>query len=97
MQDKIEFLEDELLKFRADTIPFTAVKNEMSVQYPNVANMAYGKTVVTNFKTRQDTNPVFYIKWKLGIEEEVISAEKAAISKWLKVRLNNKKVKVINY
>jgi uncharacterized hydrophobic protein (TIGR00271 family) len=94
---RIEFLEDELLKYRSDTIPFNAVKNEMIVQYPNVKNMAYGKTVATNFKSKQDTFPTFFIQWNQEIPEEDIEIEKKAIHKWLKVRLGDKKVKVIKY
>lgn len=94
---KIEFLEDELLKLRSDTIPFSAVKNEMKVQYPNVLYMAYGKTVTTNFKSKQDTTPTFFMQWKSKLTEEEITEEKQAVEKWLKVRLNNSKVKVISY
>lgn len=94
---KISFLEDELLKFRSDTIPFMAIKNEMIVQYPNVSSMAFGKTISTNFKQKQDTIPTFYIHWKNEMEQEDIDKEKLAIQKWLKVRLGDKNVRVVNY
>jgi uncharacterized hydrophobic protein (TIGR00271 family) len=94
---KIEFLEDELLKFRSDTIPFSAVKNEMKVQYPNVVTMSFGKTIATNFTDQQDTIPVFFIQWNSTLSEEEIDVERVAIEKWLKVRLSNKKVSIIKY
>ena len=94
---KIEFLEDELLKLRSDTIPFSAIKREMNVQYPNIAFMSFGKTISTNFKSKQDTIPTFFIQWKTNLTEEEISKEKIAVEKWLKVRLNNDRVSVINY
>lgn len=93
----IEFLENELLKFKSDTIPFTAVKREMSVQYPNIAYMSFGKTISTNFKSKQDTTPTFFLRWKADLAEEEIAAEKIAIEKWLKVRLSDEKVSVIKY
>ncbi len=93
----IEFLEDELLKFKSDTIPYSAVANEMKVQYPNVNNMAFAKAVSTNFSGEKDTIPTFYIHWKASVELEAVEQEKIAIEKWLKVRLNDKNVMVVNY
>lgn len=93
----IEFLEDELLKFKSDTIPYNAVANEMIVQYSNVSNMAFAKAVSTNFNGKKDTIPTFYIHWKPSVEIEVVELEKLSIEKWLKVRLNDKNVKVVNY
>lgn len=94
---KIEFLQDELLKYRSDTIPFSAVKNEMKVQYPNVQYMAYGKTVTTNFKNKQDTTPTFFVKWNNTLTDDEIAVEKQAMEKWLKVRLSSQQVRVIKY
>ncbi len=93
----IKFLEEELLKFKSDTIPFTSVKKEMNVQYPNIAYMSFGKTISTNFEAKQDTTPTFFLKWKTDLTEEEITSEKMAIEKWLKVRLSDEKVSVIRY
>lgn len=93
----IEYLEDELFKLKSDTIPFTAVKKELQVQYPNVVEMSYGKTIVTNFKNSQDTIPAFFLRWKQNLTPEEVTAEKLAIEKWLKVRLSNQKTKVLSY
>jgi len=94
---KIEFLEEELLKFRSDTIPYVAVANEMIVQYPSLNSMSFAKSVTTKFSGKQDTVPTFYIHWKPNVEEEIVEQEKLAIQKWLKVRLNDKNVRVVNY
>ncbi|MCB0401068.1 MAG: DUF389 domain-containing protein [Flavobacteriales bacterium] len=94
---KITFLEDELLKLRSDTIPFTAIKKEMKVQYPNVIKMSYGKTISTNFNNKQDTTPTFYIHWKPDLPDNDIATEKTAIQKWLRVRLSDDKTTVVSY
>ena len=94
---KIEFLQDELLKYRSDTIPYVAVANEMIVQYPSLNSMSFAKAVTTKFSGKQDTVPTFYIHWKPNVEEEIVEQEKLAIQKWLKVRLNDKNVRVVNY
>jgi uncharacterized hydrophobic protein (TIGR00271 family) len=94
---KISFLENELIRYKGDTIPFTSLKNEIKVQYPQVLGMTYGKTISTNFKTKQDTFPAFFIQWdtKLSVEEQINNQKN--VENWLKVRLNDKKVRVINY
>ena len=92
--EKIDFLQNELIKHKGDTIPFTAIKNEMKVQYPAVVSMAYAKAISTNFEEKQDTITSFFITWKPDLEEEEISEQRFAIQNWLRVRLNNQKVRV---
>jgi len=94
---KISFLEDEVIRYKGDTIPFTALKKEIKVQYPDALGMTYGKTVSTNFKNKQDTIPTFFLKWNSQLEEGVLLSNRKNIEKWLRVRLNDKKVRVINY
>ena len=94
---KIEFLEDELYNLRSDTIPFTALKNEIKVQYPAALAMTYGKTVSTNFGNKQDTISTFFLSWDEELTEEELMTNKTNVQKWLRVRLNDKKLRVINY
>ncbi|MCO6499481.1 MAG: DUF389 domain-containing protein [Vicingus serpentipes] len=99
MNDKearIQFLEEELIRYQSDTIPFNAIKNEVLVQYKNVTGMAYGKTISTNFKI-QDTIPSFFIRWDSKLTPEEIKEKKLSMQEWLRVRLNNPKVRVVNY
>lgn len=95
--DKIKLLEEELVRYSKDTIPFEAIKNEMAVQYKDVAAMAYGKTIRTNFESEQDTIPTFYIKFKDTVLKDKIEDKKNAMEEWLKVRLNDKNVRVVSY
>ncbi len=94
---KIEFLEDELIKYQSDTIPFNSIKEELKVQYKSVDAMTYGKTISTNFKTKQDTISTFFIKWNIQLEEEEVLTQKRAMQNWLRVRLHDEKVRVISY
>jgi len=95
--EKIDFLQDELIKYKGDTIPFTAIKNEMSVQYPNVLNMSYAKAISTNFKEKQDTITTFFITWNADLAELEIATQKIAMQNWLRVRLNDKNTRVFSY
>ncbi len=94
---KISFLEEELLKYKSDTIPFESIKKEMEVQYKSIVAMAYGKTIRTNFNAEQDTVPTFYIQWSSKLTPEEVSFRKKSMLDWLKVRLNDERVRVINY
>ncbi|MDG1477617.1 MAG: hypothetical protein P8Q14_10760, partial [Vicingaceae bacterium] len=94
---KIDFLQDELLKYKGDTIPFAAIKNEMAVQYPDVINMSYAKAISTNFNDKQDTIKTFFMTWKPSINDKEIVKQKTAMENWLRVRLNDSKVRVFNY
>lgn len=95
--EKIDFLQDELLKYKSDTIPFSAIKNEMAVQYPEIINMSYAKAISTNFKDKQDTVTTFFTIWQQSLTEEELFEKKKAVERWLKIRLNNPDVKVISY
>jgi len=94
---KIDFLQDELLKYKGDTIPFAAIKNEMAVQYPDVINMSYAKAISTNFNDKQDTIKTFFMTWKPSLNDKEIVKQKNAMENWLRVRLNDSKVRVFNY
>ena len=94
---KIEFLENELMKYRKDTIPFTSIKNEIKIQYPQIVKLSYGTTIRTDFKTKQDTLPVFYVTWGEKAADINTKEKTEALERWLRVRLGNQKVKVLRY
>jgi len=95
--EKIEFLQDQLIKYRSDTIPFSAIKNEMAIQYPKIIKMSYAKAISTNFGNKQDTIATFFMTWNNSVTEEEIMEEKLAVERWLKVRLNDPLAKVVAY
>lgn len=93
---KILLLENQVLKFTSDSIPFSAVANEMIVQYPNLVKMSYATAISTDFKGKKDTIPTFYLHWNNEMIKEEIDKEKESIKKWLKVRLNKENIKVVS-
>lgn len=95
--EKIEFLETELMKYRKDTIPFSSIKNEIKVQYPQITKMSYGNNIRTDFESQQDTVPVFYITWGNNSQSINTKEKSNALEQWLRVRLDNEKVTVISY
>jgi uncharacterized hydrophobic protein (TIGR00271 family) len=95
--EKIEFLENELMRYRKDTIPFTSIKKEIKIQYPQITKMSYGINIKTDFESHQDTLPVFYITWGKNTTDINTKDKTKALQDWLRVRLDNQKVTVINY
>jgi hypothetical protein len=59
--------------------------------------MSFGKNITTDFNNTQDTIPTFLIRWNNSISETEKRTQRANLEAWLKVRLNDDKVNVINY
>lgn len=95
--EKIKLLEDQLSLSGAGSLPFNSIKQEIKIQYANVEQMSFGKNITTDFNNTQDTIPTFLIRWNNSISETEKRTQRAALENWLKVRLNDDKVKVINY
>lgn len=94
---KIALLEGELQRYQRDTIPFNSIKQEIKIQYQDVSSMTFGNVINTDFENTQDTMPVFFVKWKKETPKDLAIKNNEAMQKWLRVRLNNSKVKVIAY
>ena len=95
--EKIRLLEEQLNLSGAGSFPFNSIKQEIKLQYSNVDHMSFGKNITTDFNNIQDTIPTFLIRWKNTISETEKNTQRAALETWLKVRLDDDKVKVINY
>lgn len=100
MQDKdekIKLLENELSALVQKNIPYEAIKNEIKVQYSEIEALEFGRTIATNFENQQDTSITFLIRWDKSVTESERNEKKIALQKWLRVRLNDEKIKVIGY
>lgn len=96
-EKKIKLLEEQLSLSGGGSFPFNSIKQEIKLQYTNVEQMSFGKNITTDFNNIQDTIPTFLIRWNNSISETEKRNQRAALETWLKVRLNDDKVKVINY
>ena len=94
---KIKFLESQLSLSSNSSIPFNSLKKEIKIHYPEVISMDYGTTVGTDFGEKQDTITTFLIRWNENLSENVKKEKKLAMQSWLKVRLEDEKLRVINY
>ncbi|MCB0495304.1 MAG: TIGR00341 family protein [Cyclobacteriaceae bacterium] len=98
---KIKLLEDELLKkSKVDTIPFSQLKREFAYNFPIVEKYSYAKATELNVKndtTRYDTIPVFLLQMNRRYKYSYRQKQLQKAQDWLRVRLNNDKIKTIEY
>lgn len=95
--EKIRTLEHELTKLGYGAIPFQSLSQEIKLQYEDVQKMEIGKTISTNFDNQQDTSITVLIRWNPKMSAEDKTTKKQALQKWLRVRLNDEKLKVVGY
>ncbi|MAX79307.1 MAG: TIGR00341 family protein [Crocinitomicaceae bacterium] len=93
----IQVLSSELQNLKSDTIPFASIQGEIRVNYDGVKDVSYAKLVTSNRANLIDTIPTFILSW----DNENTPLEKATkrvkIENWLKIRLKDPKVQVINF
>lgn len=84
--EKIKFLEAELVKHEEKKIPFARISKEISVNYPEISEFSCGTTHITDTSTIY----TFIVKWEGTPRDKVLG-------EWLKVRLDKDTVRVLNY
>jgi len=95
---QIRFLEDQLVEYKKDSIPFSSLKEELQIQYEDLKMFAYSKAIVANVGANSvDTVPTLLVRWTEGVQEEILIKKEEKISKWLSVRLGLDSVNVIRY
>lgn len=95
--ERIKLLENEINKMGISNIPFTSVSKEVKLQYEDVVGMELGKTIYTNFNNKQDTSTTVLVRWRTDMDAESKQAKKSSLQKWLRVRLDDEKLKVVSY
>lgn len=94
---KINNLEHQLKILGIAAVPFNLLKKEIKLQYNDVENMSYGKTISTDFTEKQDTVSTFLIHWNKKLSDKEIREKNTLLQTWLRVRLEDDKLRVINY
>jgi len=94
---KIEFLENQLINIKQDTLPLLSLKKEFAVQYPHIEKFAFAKSIELNNTKNYDTIPVILIKWEKGTYNSYIRKKSKTLGEWLKIRLNLDTLRVVKY
>lgn len=96
-EEKIKLLESQIQDFNPINIPFNSISKEINVQYKGIVQMEYGRNIVTDFNQKQDTIPTFLVKWNSSVSEIEKNNGKKSLEEWLRIRLNDEKIRVMNY
>ncbi len=83
---KIQLLERELSKYRAEDFSFKDLSREAKINYENLEEIGYSNLISTNF-SKVDTIPTFTVTWSKGLSSSVKSREQKRLQDWLRVRL----------
>ena len=90
---RIVQLENQVIQYQKDAIPFERVSKEISTLYPNIGRMSYAMSVEIN-ETKIDTIPTFMMSWK---NRNTKSKDKEILAVWLKQRLELDTVRIVEY
>ena len=96
--EKIRLLESELNKAKKSVhrqIPFKDISAEAQSNYENIASLGFAYTVTTDFK-KMDTIPVFEVQWKQGKNKKTTQEDAIRLHNWLKIRLKDSTIQLIN-
>jgi uncharacterized hydrophobic protein (TIGR00271 family) len=83
---KINMLEKEIFKLKANHIPFLKLSEEAKINYDGIKEIAFSNKLITNFK-HVDTIPVFSVKWFDSIPSNKKILQEQKMRKWIKARL----------
>lgn len=85
---------------KKDTIPFKQISNELKFHFGEVEKYSFAKAteiISLNDTLRMDTIPVFLVRFKEDIRDRTKQEKKSEIAGWLKVRLNEGNIRVLDY
>ena len=94
--ERIRVLEEEIVKLSKNSrlaIPFSEISAEAKANYQDLATLAFGYAIRTNFQ-QQDTVPIFELRWQSGTSRKVKRESTPKIQQWLKLRINDSTVQV---
>ncbi|UCD62433.1 MAG: DUF389 domain-containing protein [Flavobacteriaceae bacterium] len=93
---RINLLESEiakLSKLTAKQIPFEQISAEAKLNYENLESLGFAYTITTDFD-KIDTIPIFEVAWKKGTKRRNINEDTEKLRNWLKLRLNDNKIRL---
>jgi len=96
-EEKIKFLENQIVEFKKDTIPLKKLSKEIMVIYPKVIKFGYSKTIEINKENKIDTIPNFFVKWNGNAWRAQRKEQSKKLAEWLKIRLQIDTLRIVEY
>ena len=93
LSDSITKLDKQLNDYKGRELPVEAVSKELFAQYPDILSLSLTRGAVTNAGNPEETEQVVAI---ITTEKPIDAECLDRIERWLKVRLNNENVMVVD-
>jgi hypothetical protein len=100
--EKIQFLENELIKYKSknDPVAYAQIARELIYHFPNIEKYSFAQSVEVSTENQQskfDTIPVFLIKFSPSIKKSKRTAELKSTQDWLQIRLSDTLIRTLEY
>lgn len=96
--ERIAFLENQLIEIKKDSIPVKQISKELGVQYPDLQQIAFARAIETYSGGEHiDTFPVLLVRWNKNIYNSKKAKNEKQMLEWLKIRLNFDTLKIVRY
>ena len=92
LNDSIMKLDKQLSDFKGKELPVEAVSKELFAQYPDIQSLSLSRGAIMNAGSPAETEQIVAI---LTIDKPMDAELHARIERWLKARLNNENVVVV--
>ena len=105
---RIDLLENEVFRLthqEKDTIPFAQIRKELKHHFERVNKIAFSRTMETELfpmerdtlRLQVDTIPTLLVNYHRGLSRGFKNSQNKEIEDWLKIRLDEKKIRVVEY
>ena len=93
LNDSITKLDKQLSDYKERELPVEAVSKELFAQYPDIMSLSLSRGAIANANDPAETEQIIAI---ITTEKPINAELHDRIERWLKVRLNNENVMVVN-
>ncbi len=93
LNDSITKLDKQLSDYKEKELPVEAVSKELFAQYPDILSLSLSRGAIANANDPAETEQVIAI---ITTEKPIDAELHDRIERWLKVRLNNENVLIVN-
>lgn len=93
---RIVELENQILQYQRDVIPFEGISKEININYPSVDKLSYSVSLEMN-GNKIDTIPTFLVGWKVGTAASSRKRDREVMQAWLVQRLELDTVRIVEF
>ena len=94
--ERIILLENQIIQYQRDVIPFEGISKEININYPKVDRLSYSVSLEMN-GNKVDTIPTFLVGWKSGTSRSSKQKDQEIMKAWLLQRLALDTVRIVEY